>query len=120
MKICKKCGAVQSDERRMCVDCGAVLGPPADKATAEEYSKKLGKNIGKMADGGDFLARKPLDVALGIAMIVCAVASGVLALIPKFASDGRSLFVLILVLGIVSGYIIAHPIRKSISGFAVL
>ena len=103
MKICKKCGAAQSDERRMCVDCGEVLGPPADKKTEEEYSKKFGKDINRLTNSGDFLARKPLDVACGIATIVCGVASGVIFLFPKFASDGRALFGMIFVLGIVLG-----------------
>ena len=103
MKVCKKCDAVQSDERRFCVDCGAVLGPPVDKKTAEEYNKKLGKKVNKMADSGDFLARKPLDTVCGIAMLVLAVISGIIFLFPKFAADGRSLFGIIFVMGILLG-----------------
>lgn len=103
MKICRKCGAAQSDERRMCIDCGETLGPPVDKKTAEEYNKKLGNKVSKLTSSGDFLALKPLDVACGIAMILCGVASGVIFLFPRFASDGRTLFAMIFVLGIVLG-----------------
>ena len=28
MKKCRKCGAVQNDDRTTCVDCGTVLGRP--------------------------------------------------------------------------------------------
>ena len=36
-------------------------------------------------------------------MILCGVASGVIFLFPRFASDGRTLFAMIFVLGIVLG-----------------
>ena len=39
MKKCKKCGALQSDDRSVCLDCGSVLGRPmtdAEEAAAEE------------------------------------------------------------------------------------
>ena len=35
MKKCKKCGALQSDDRSVCLDCGSVLGRPMTEEEEE-------------------------------------------------------------------------------------
>ncbi|MBQ8897477.1 MAG: hypothetical protein IJY86_03270 [Clostridia bacterium] len=109
MKLCKKCGATQSDDRTVCVDCGEILGAPVDKATEEKLSREASARISKLDRDGDFLTLKPIDAACGIAMLVCGIASGVLCLFPKFAGEARVVFLISFLIGVVLGITALTP-----------
>ena len=75
MKQCKKCGAVQNDDRTTCIDCGALLGGPMTEE--EEYLAET-----ELDDRLDGLAERtqdfyvPLrDKIIGVLCIIGAVAA---------------------------------------------
>jgi len=49
MKKCSKCGLVQ-DDRRQCIDCGAVLGESLPQADEERYLEELSDTVDEMSD----------------------------------------------------------------------
>ena len=49
MKKCSKCGLVQ-DDRRQCIDCGAVLGESLSEADEERYLEELSDTVDEMSD----------------------------------------------------------------------
>lgn len=75
MKKCRKCGAVQNDDRTTCVDCGALLGRPMTEE--EEYlaEAELDDRLDDMAERTrDFYV--PLrDKIIGVLCIIGAVAA---------------------------------------------
>ncbi len=109
MKICKNCGASQSDERSLCVDCGSVLGSPVDAATEKAVLKKQRASLGKLERDGDFLALKPFDAACGIVTLALGLTSGILCLFPKFVGETRPFFAAVLVLGLILGITALTP-----------
>ena len=75
MKKCKKCGAVQSDERTTCVDCGTVLGRPMDEAEEAQAEAALDDRLDGLAERAeDFYVSIPEKV-MGILCIIAAVAA---------------------------------------------
>lgn len=81
MKKCKKCGAVQNDERTTCVDCGTVLGRPMDEAEEAQAEAALDNRLDGLADRvQDFYVSIPQKV-MGILSILAAVAAVVMLML---------------------------------------
>lgn len=103
MKICKKCGACQSDEKCFCVDCGEKLGASVSPEEEAKACRNVAEKVKKLERSGDDLSCSVFDRICGIGMLVMGAASGVLCLFPKFAGEGRGLLFTIFILGIVLG-----------------
>ncbi len=74
MKKCKKCGALQSDDRATCLDCGAVLGKPLSEA--EEYAEdvSLHGQLDDLSEKAEDFHVSAVDKIFGItAIVACAV-----------------------------------------------
>ncbi|MGN1345322.1 MAG: hypothetical protein ACI4V1_00940 [Eubacteriales bacterium] len=50
MKKCKKCGAVQSDSRSTCIDCGALLGKPMSGTEEAKEDAAIDDKLNGMAE----------------------------------------------------------------------
>lgn len=75
MKKCKKCGAVQNDERTTCVDCGAMLGRPMTEAEEEQSEAELDDRLDGMAERTqDFYVSLPEKI-MGILCILGVIAA---------------------------------------------
>ena len=78
MKKCKKCGAVQSDDRTVCLDCGAMLGRPMTEAEEAQAEAVLDDRLDGLAERAqDFYVSIP-DRVMGILCILAAVAAAVM------------------------------------------
>lgn len=73
MKKCKKCGAIQSDDRTMCVDCGALLGESLSEAEAARAEAAFADKIDTMGDRMEDFHVPVHERVLGIVSIVLAV-----------------------------------------------
>lgn len=73
MKKCKKCGAIQSDDRTMCVDCGALLGESLSEAEAARAEAAFADKIDTMGDRMEDFHVPTHERVLGIVSIVLAV-----------------------------------------------
>lgn len=72
MKKCDNCGAVQSDDRIFCLDCGERLGRPMSEAEARAHEAALSNTIGDMAERTEDFYVSPTARALGVISILCA------------------------------------------------
>lgn len=81
MKLCNKCGAYNSDERRSCVDCGATLGEKLSVAEEAEIRKTTGEKIEKLYNRKDPLYVSLYDKIFGLFAVIGAVAFAVLMII---------------------------------------
>ena len=78
MKKCKKCGAVQSDERTTCVDCGKMLGRPMTEAEEAQAEAALDDRLDGLAERAqDFYVSIPEKV-MGILCIIGVIAAVVM------------------------------------------
>ncbi|MBQ9717817.1 MAG: hypothetical protein IJV76_07470 [Clostridia bacterium] len=78
MKKCKKCGAVQSDERSVCIDCGTLLGRPMSEAEEAQAEAALDDRLDGMAERAqDFYVSVPEKV-MGILCILGVIAAVVM------------------------------------------
>lgn len=109
MKICKKCGAWQSDEKSLCVDCGAKLGDSVSPEEEVKTARNLTEKVKKLERSGDELSCSIFERICGIGMLVMGAASGVLCLFPKLVGDGRGLLFTIFIIGIVLGFSALTP-----------
>ncbi len=53
MKKCKSCGALQKDERTVCVDCGQRLGKPLTDSELKALEEGLEIQLEEMSDNAD-------------------------------------------------------------------
>ena len=74
MKKCKKCGAVQSDDRNTCLDCGAVLGKPVSAEEEARMEDEFSDTLYGMSERTEDFYVSPLERFLGIFSILAAVA----------------------------------------------
>lgn len=75
MKKCRKCGAIQSDDRTVCLDCGTMLGRPMTDAEEAQAEAALDDRLDGLAERAqDFYVSIPQKV-MGILCIVAAVAA---------------------------------------------
>jgi hypothetical protein len=65
MKQCTSCGAINSDHRSVCVDCGKRLGKPLSEEQANAVEEHLRKNTEKLYQGEDPLHIGLLDKIIG-------------------------------------------------------
>lgn len=72
MKKCKKCGALQGDDRTLCVDCGALLGDPMPADEQAKTEETLSETVSEMARRGEDFAVTPRARVLGILSIAAA------------------------------------------------
>ncbi len=73
MKICKSCGAHQSDDRNTCIDCGNVLGRPLTAEEEENLNDAISDTLTDMSDRTEDFYVSPAERVLGILCIVLAV-----------------------------------------------
>ena len=78
MKKCGKCGAVQSDDRTQCVDCGALLGAPLSDADESHADAALDDKLDRLADHAEDFHVSLRDKIFGILAILCIIAAVVL------------------------------------------
>ena len=52
MKKCRQCGAIQSDDRNTCLDCGAVLGRPVPAEEEKRMEEELSDTLYGMSEIG--------------------------------------------------------------------
>lgn len=72
MKKCRKCGALQSDERTLCIDCGALLGDAMNAAEEKQAQDTLSDTLTGMADRTEPFHVTPRDRLLGIVSFAAA------------------------------------------------
>ena len=78
MKKCRKCGAVQSDDRTQCVDCGTLLGTPMTDAEEAHAEAALDDKLDQMADRTEDFHVSLRDKIFGALAILCIIAAVVL------------------------------------------
>lgn len=76
MKICEKCGAHNSDDRKFCVDCFESLGEQLSEAENEEVLESIQNTIERIENKNDPLYVDLFDKIVGFASI-----AGIVALI---------------------------------------
>lgn len=74
MKKCRQCGAVQSDDRNTCLDCGAVLGRPLSEEEEQRMEEELSDALHGMSERTEDFYVSPIEKFLGIFSILAAVA----------------------------------------------
>ncbi|MBE6598784.1 MAG: hypothetical protein E7638_05030 [Ruminococcaceae bacterium] len=87
MKKCKKCGALQNDDRTVCIDCGTLLGRPmtAEEEAAEEAS--IDSKLDDMAERTEDFYVPIRDKVMGILCILGIIAAFVLINLTGTAKD---------------------------------
>lgn len=70
MKVCKKCGAVQNDDRSVCIDCGSVLGKSVSDEEEHNYNENLSEYIDDKSERTEDFYVSRLDKIIGILCII--------------------------------------------------
>ncbi len=109
MKLCKKCGAYNSDERIFCVDCGEKLGQKLSQQEEEQLRKTANEKMEKIYRTTDPLHVNLLDKIMGCASAVGIVATLVRMLIATGEPTPFSAFWLCLALFVGSGVASVFP-----------
>ena len=78
MKKCKKCGALQSDGRSTCIDCGTALGRPLSEADEELAEALLNDKLDSMAERADDFYVPIRDKIMGVLCIIGIIAAIIL------------------------------------------
>jgi len=73
MKVCKKCGAVQNDDRSVCIDCGSVLGKSVSDEEEHNYNENLSEYIDDKSERTEDFYVSRSDKVIGILCIIIAV-----------------------------------------------
>lgn len=82
MKKCKKCGALQNDERNTCMDCGTVLGHSLTEQETRLEEAALENKLDGMADRTDDFYVPLRDKIMGIICILGMAAAILLLTFP--------------------------------------
>lgn len=69
MKICPNCGISQSDRRRECVECGALLGEPIREPEERRLRAQQAEQLDKLYNKSDPLHASLFDKLLGCLML---------------------------------------------------
>ncbi len=109
MKLCKQCGAHNSDERIFCVDCGEKLGQKLSQQEEEQLRKTANEKMEKIYRTTDPLHVNLLDKTMGCASAVGIVATLVRMLIATGEPTPFSAFWLCLALFVGSGVASVFP-----------
>ncbi len=78
MKKCSSCGAIQNDERSVCIDCGKVLGKPLDQAEMSAVEAATRESLDNMAERTDDFYVPIYDKIFGIVAIIGIIAAIIL------------------------------------------
>ena len=70
MKLCDKCGALNSDERAFCVDCGEKLGDILTESEENKIENDIDSSLERLYNDGDPLYVSRLDKIVGYAALV--------------------------------------------------
>ena len=73
MKKCTNCGAVQSNKRNVCIDCGERLGSPISYEEEQMAESVLSEKVEKMAPETDMFFVSLADRIVGVTAIVLTV-----------------------------------------------
>ncbi len=109
MKLCKKCGAHNSDERMFCVDCSEKLGQKLTQAQEEELRRNTAETLEKLHNKTDPLHVNLLDKGMGCLSAIGIVGTFVRLLIATGDPVPFSVFWLCLVLFLWSGIASVFP-----------
>ncbi|MBP3378548.1 MAG: hypothetical protein J6L96_07350 [Clostridia bacterium] len=110
MKKCKSCGALQKDERTVCIDCGQRLGKPLTDSEAEALEEGLDNKLEEMCDATDDLRVTKTDKVLILLHILSTAALIVSAIInPGGHEDIRDPLIWCFVLNAISVVELAIP-----------
>ena len=103
MKKCTRCGALQKDERNVCIDCGQRLGKPLTDSELEALEEGLDSKLEEMCDATDDLRVTKTDKLLILLHILSTVALIVSAIInPGGHEDIRDPLIWCFVLNAIS------------------
>lgn len=72
MKMCEKCGAVQGDERTVCVDCGAILKDKLTPKMESAVDDMIKDDVSRMNDKIDPVFVSTADKIFGVLSIIFA------------------------------------------------
>ncbi|MBR5540651.1 MAG: hypothetical protein IKU56_04655 [Clostridia bacterium] len=81
MKVCEKCGALNSDNRFFCVDCHEKLGDAVSEREQGDIEQGLDTVLENLYNNNDPLHVSWFDKVMGILSLVGAVASLVLLVV---------------------------------------
>lgn len=95
MKLCEHCGAHNSDERTVCVDCGERLGKPLSQQEEEQLRKTADEKMEKICRKTDPLQVNLLDKVMGGASAVGLVATFIRMLIATGEPTPFSAFLVV-------------------------
>ena len=87
MKKCKSCGALQKDERTVCIDCGQRLGKPLSDSELEALEEGIHAQLDEMSDATDDFYVTKTDKILIILHALFSVALIVLAIINPYGHE---------------------------------
>jgi ABC-type siderophore export system fused ATPase/permease subunit len=73
MKKCAKCGAINDNLYKNCIDCGEVLGPPVSKAELEGEEFEHSKSKRKAAYRSEYFHVSKSDKAVSMLLAIGAV-----------------------------------------------
>ncbi len=78
MKKCKKCGALQNDDRSVCLDCGSVLGRPMSESEEAAATEAIDDKLEAMAERTEDFFVPLRDRIMGVICIIGIIAAFVL------------------------------------------
>lgn len=81
MKVCAKCGALNSDNRFFCVDCHEKLGDAVSEREQDGIEQSIDTALESLYNDNDPLYVSRFDKVMGILSLVGAVASLVLLVV---------------------------------------
>ena len=87
MKKCKNCGALQSDDKTTCLDCGTLLGKPMNEKEEEAAEQLIDNQLEDMVERTEDFYVPLHDKIMGILGIVCIIAAVVLIAISSRTLD---------------------------------
>ncbi|MBE6779414.1 MAG: hypothetical protein E7545_00410 [Ruminococcaceae bacterium] len=100
MKVCRKCGAYNSDERMFCVDCNERLSDEINAEQQKAIESQIDANIEKLYNKTDPLYVSVFDKIIGIACIVLSLLLLVLGFVLMLKDRGSLLPFYIIIFGI--------------------
>ncbi len=89
MKKCRMCGAVQSDKRGVCIDCGALLGKPMSEEEEAAVNEAVSEQIDSSGERTEFFYTPIALRVLGIISVIAVVVLGIF--ITVTANENKNL-----------------------------
>ncbi len=87
MKKCNHCGAVQKDERSVCIDCGKVLGKSLSEAEEAAIEDRIDERLDSMAERAEDFYVPLRDKIMGVISILGIIAAIVLIIFVGKEND---------------------------------